>query len=414
MLELIAHLNLEILLTYSVLLISFAALLLGAAAGAVGSYFFVSRQALLSDAMAHATLPGLCLAFLLMSALGLDGRWLPGLMLGAALSSWLGVVLVNKMSQQPLFDQQSAIAVVLSVFFGFGIVLLTLIQALPSGARAGLEGYLLGSIIGMRPLDVLSLALLALVILLIISLNHRKFTLLTFDRSYAQALGLNFALYQGLLTFLILAIVVLGLRYVGAILVVAILIIPPASARLWVTSMTALVRLSALFGAIAALFGVLLSALIAGAPTGALIVLVNFSLFFFSLLFSRKSGIIRAMREKHSLAQRVHLRQGLLAMARSEAIYDALTCKILIKRGYMRKDGLATERGLHTARKAVLDEQRLAIARKILVSTEQASALNNLKPIESILTKDTIALIDQQLRKETEQKQAQEQVSIKG
>ncbi|MDH3265248.1 MAG: metal ABC transporter permease, partial [Paracoccaceae bacterium] len=82
-------------LGYNATLVAIGAALLGLAAGATGTFLFLRKRALLSDAISHATLPGIGLAFIVMTALGLDGRALPGLLLGSAISSGLGLLAVH-------------------------------------------------------------------------------------------------------------------------------------------------------------------------------------------------------------------------------------------------------------------------------------------------------------------------------
>ena len=120
-------------LGYNATLVALGATLLGIAAGVTGSFLFLRKRALVSDAVSHATLPGIGLAFIVMVGLGGDGRFLPGLMLGAALSSGFGLVLIAWMIRRTRLSEDAAIGAVLSVFFGAGIVLLTVIQSMTAG-----------------------------------------------------------------------------------------------------------------------------------------------------------------------------------------------------------------------------------------------------------------------------------------
>jgi manganese/zinc/iron transport system permease protein len=143
-------------LGYNAALVTIGAALLGAASGAAGTFLFLRKRALVSDAISHATLPGVALAFLVMVALGGDGRNLPGLLVGAGLSAGLGLLAVQWMTRRTRLAEDAAIGAVLSVFFGLGIVLLTVIQTLSSGRQAGLEEFLLGATAGMLFTDALA------------------------------------------------------------------------------------------------------------------------------------------------------------------------------------------------------------------------------------------------------------------
>ena len=158
-------------LGYNATLVTLGAALLGMAAGVGGTFLFLRKRALVSDAISHATLPGVGIAFIVMVAFGLEGRNLIGLLTGAALSAGVGLLIVSWLSTRTRLAEDAAIGAVLSVFFGFGIVLLTVIQSMTAGRQAGLEGFLLGSTAGMLRSDATVIALsaaltLALVLLL--------------------------------------------------------------------------------------------------------------------------------------------------------------------------------------------------------------------------------------------------------
>src|SRR6056297_2190863 len=139
-------------------LVALGAALLGAAAGGAGAFIFLRKRALVSDAVAHATLPGVALAFIVMVALGGDGRSLAGLLLGSAITAGIGLVTIQWIVARTRLTEDAAIGAVLGVFFGIGIVLLTVIQTMSSGRQAGLEDFLLGSTAGMLRQDALVIA----------------------------------------------------------------------------------------------------------------------------------------------------------------------------------------------------------------------------------------------------------------
>lgn len=128
---------------YNATLVTLGAAALGLATGAVGSFLFLRRRSLVPDAMAHATLPGVGIAFLVMVAMGGEGRFLPGLLLGAGCTSLLGLWVLQGLVRGTRLPEDAAIGAVLSVFYGAGIVLLTYIQGLGAGRQAGLEGFCL-------------------------------------------------------------------------------------------------------------------------------------------------------------------------------------------------------------------------------------------------------------------------------
>ena len=134
---------------YNASVVIVGAALLGTAAGAAGTFLFLRKRALVSDAVAHATLPGIAIGFMVMVALGGDGRDLLGLLLGSAVTATLGFLAVDLLVRHTRLAEDAAIGAVLSVTFGFGIVCLTIIQSMTVGRQAGLESFLLGSTAGM-------------------------------------------------------------------------------------------------------------------------------------------------------------------------------------------------------------------------------------------------------------------------
>ncbi|CAA9356128.1 MAG: Mn-Zn_transporter_SitC, partial [uncultured Microvirga sp.] len=163
---------------YNSALVGIGAALLGASAGAVGTFVYLRKRSLVSDAISHATLPGLVLAFIIMALTTGNGRFLPGLMLGSAVSAGLGLLTVDWMTRRTRLGEDAAIGAVLSVFFGLGIVLLTVVQSLDVGRQAGLSGYLLGSTAGMLRSEAETIALAGFGVAVAVFVLRRPFSLI--------------------------------------------------------------------------------------------------------------------------------------------------------------------------------------------------------------------------------------------
>ncbi len=381
-------------LGYNATLVAVGATLLGVAAGVTGTFLFLRKRALVSDAVSHATLPGVCLAFILMVALGGDGRNLPGLLVGSALSAGVGLWCLNWLTRRTRLAEDAAIGAVLSVFFGFGVVLLTVIQTMGSGRQAGLEGFLLGSTAGMLMADALVIAAGGAVTLALILMLRRPMTLVAFDPEYAAARGLPVDRVDMAMMGLVMAVTVVGLKIVGLILIVALLIIPAVTARFWTERSDHVVFLAGLVGGLSAYLGAAISASAPNLPTGPIIVLVSFALFALSLLLAPGRGVMAAVLRHRSYQRRVHLRQGLLALAQQQPIYEKLTLRLLSRAGFVRPDGVATETGRARAAKALRDESRWEIVRADQAFEATAALYDGLREIETILTRDQIADID--------------------
>ncbi|MCU0912104.1 MAG: metal ABC transporter permease [Rhodobacteraceae bacterium] len=384
-------------LGYNATLVTLGATLLGITAGATGTFLFLRKRALLSDAISHATLTGIGLAFLAMTALGLDGRNLAGLLVGSALSAGAGLMAVHWMTTRTRLPEDAAIGAVLSVFFGAGIVLLTVIQTLDTGRQAGLESFLLGATAGMLRAEAWLIAAGGAAALALTVLLRRPMTLVAFDPGYAQARGVNLRAVDLATMGLALAVTLIGLKVVGLILIVALLIIPPAAARFWTDRSGAMAALAGAMGGAAGYVGTAVSASAPALPTGPIVVLAAAALFVLSLLAAPRRGLLAGALRHVAHRRDVHLRQGLLALAQGLPVYESYTQRLLVRAGLARPDGVPTDAGRAAAARALRDEARWALARTGQGNEAAASLYDGLRPISSVLTEDEIAALDARL-----------------
>ncbi|WP_404456298.1 metal ABC transporter permease [Oceanobacillus kapialis] len=263
-------------------------LLLGFASGVIGSFVLLKKQSLISDAMAHAALPGVCIMFILFEV-----KAIPVLLIGAAITSLLATQAIQLIIKKTRIKTDAAIGITLSVFFGFGIVLLTYIQQNFSGNQAGLDSFIFGQAASLVRSDVQIITIGAFVLVFITALFFKEFKLTIFDPQFARGIGLPVTFLNGLLLFLVVAIVVIGIQMVGVILIAALLIIPPLAARYWTEKLGVMAILAGVFGAFSGVIGTVFSTSIANLPTGPLIVLSASVIFFISLLFGTKNGLAR-------------------------------------------------------------------------------------------------------------------------
>ncbi len=390
---------LSLSLGYNATLVTLGSSLLGAAAGMAGTFLYLSNKALISDAISHATLPGLGLAFLMARGFGWDERQLAILLTGSAASAALGLYFVTLLTQKTRLTQDTAIGCVLSVFFAFGVVLLTIIQTVPGGRKAGLESFLLGSTAGMLYSDALLILILSLFTTLLLLVFLRPIKLITFDASYGETLGFSSRRVEILVLFVALAVTVLGMKIVGLILIVALLIIPAVSARFWSEKVDVIFLISAGFGMISGYIGSTISAISPSLPTGPIIVLCSFGVFLTSFIFAPQRGILAVALNHHRFQKTVHLTQGLLLVAQGQSIYEPKTHRLLRRLGYVRADGVATEVGNSMAAKTLLNERRWSHWNKLVRDSDQFDdqTVFSLMDIEKKLTQDQINMIDQGL-----------------
>lgn len=292
------------------------ATLLGMAAGLVGSFTLLRKRALMGDALSHATLPGIGIAFIFGNAMGLGEKSLPLLLAGATISGVLGVLAILFLRRFTRIKEDTALGVVLGVFFGGGVAILGIVQQLGSGASAGLQSFIYGKAASMVPEDVELIAVACAISIVAAVLLFKEFRLLCFDPTYAAGqgwpvLGLDIAMMA-----LVVTVTVVGLQAVGLILVIALLIIPAAAARFWTERMVAMIWIAAALGAASAMLGAGVSAMFPKLPSGAMIVIVATVVFGLSMILGPARGVLpRALR--HWNLQRKVGRQNLL-----RAIYE--------------------------------------------------------------------------------------------
>lgn len=384
-------------LGYNTSLVTLGTMLLGAGAGMIGTFILLRKRSLVSDAVSHATLPGLALAFIIVGLIQGDGRWLPALLAGAAVSAAVGLWAVQVISERTRLGEDAAIGAVLSTFFAFGVVLITVIQTMQVSGQAGLTSYLVGATAGMVAAEAQLIALCALGVLLAIVVLRRDFLMVCFDADFARTQGIATGRIDLTMLMLLMVVVVIGLKVTGLILIVALTIIPPVTARFWSDRPMRMVILAALLGALAGYLGVTLSSVTEGLPTGPLIVLAAFALFLVSFLFSPQRGVLASLLAFQRFRRRVHLRQGLLAVARDEPIFDNLTLKILQRQGYLRRDGVATPPGRAAARDAEHEERLWALYRERHPEDALQQEHSGLTPIVNVLSPDAIMALEAEL-----------------
>lgn len=262
-------------------------LLLGFASGMIGSFVLLKKQSLISDAMAHAALPGVCIAFIIFQE-----KSMPLLLTGAAITSLLATQGIQVIIKHSRIKTDAAIGIIISVFFGFGIVLLTYIQQNSTGNQAGLNSFIFGQAASLVKSDVQLIAISSLLLIIVTTFCFKEFKISIFDPSFARGIGISVSLYNGVLLALIVGIVVIGIQMVGVVLIAALLITPPLAARYWTENLSVMAWLAGIFGGISGMVGASMSTIIGDLPTGPMIVLSASLIFFISLLFGKRKGIL--------------------------------------------------------------------------------------------------------------------------
>lgn len=262
-------------------------MVLGIAAGTIGCLAYWKKQSLMSDSLAHASLPGVIIAYLLFAE-----KDLYILIAGAAVSALLGAAFIQGIRQTTKITEDTAMGMILSVFYGLGIMLLTIVNRSAGGNQAGLDSFIYGQAAAMVRSDVWTMIILALAAIFFVVIAFKEWKLYLFDPAFAKGIGLSLKGMNILYTLALVTTIVIGIQAVGVILISALLIIPPLSARYWTHSFGAMLFLSALFGGMAGATGTAVSTLGSGWPTGPFIVIFASGFFAVSLVFGKQKGIL--------------------------------------------------------------------------------------------------------------------------
>ena len=355
----------------SVRYVALGSVLLTASSAVVGTFTFLKKKALVGDAIAHAVLPGICLAFII------SGSKNPVFLItGALITGWISLVLIDFITAKSKIKEDTAIALILATFFGVGVFLLTMIQKSGNAAQSGLNSFLFGKAASLVGSDLITFSVVAIILLITVLIFFKEFTIIAFDSAYAKALGLPVKKIEYLLTTLTVLAVVIGIQSVGVVLMAAMLITPAAAARYWTHKIKFMILLAAILGGFSGLTGAYISFTAPSMPTGPWIVVVISTIAFFSFFFAPHKGIFYRLIRNYRFKTRM-LKENILKVfyqigERKNKIHTPLSTeeiltwrnfepeilqkglRLLIRDGYLEKD---TE-GFHLTGEGIEKGQR--------------------------------------------------------
>ncbi len=277
----------ELIFDYTLRNVALGSAMLGIVSGFLGTIVVLKKQSLLGDAMSHAALPGIALAFIVFGTKNISV-----LLLGAGITAFIATGLIYLTTKNSKIKFDSSLAIWLSTFFGLGLVLLTIIQRYPNAQQAGLDKFLFGQAAALTQSDVTTMFILGAVSISVVILFWKEIKILIFDPGFGTSLGLKLRFMETVVIALIIVAILIGLQTVGVVLMSSMLIAPAVAARQWTDRLSTMVMLSAFFGIIAGICGSVFSSKIAKMPTGpAIIVSISF-IVLISVLFSHKYGLI--------------------------------------------------------------------------------------------------------------------------
>ena len=274
-------------LPYNTLVVAAGVAAVGCAAGVIGTFGVLRKRALVGDAAAHATLVGVASALLLTGQ-----RDLAVLLVGGLTSAMVAIVLLVLIRKFTRTRDDAAIAIVLSVTFGLGITLISGMVSRGIPGSGGLERFLLGHTASLTAHDAILLGAVSATSVLCIVVGLKEATMVAFDRDFAAAAGWPAATIDFVLIALVAVMVVVGLPAAGAVLVTALVVIPPAVARQWTERIVPMLVIAGTVGLVSALLGVAISSVAVQIPTGPVVVLVATSFLIFSVFLAPCRGIV--------------------------------------------------------------------------------------------------------------------------
>ncbi len=371
---------LELLTDHTVQNVMVAAVFLGITAGVLGSFAVLRQQSLLGDTLAHAALPGVCLGFMIAG-----GRELGAILGGALMTAIAAALLMLLLTRRSRLKTDAALGVALSFSFAVGVVLLTHIQGTPNASQGGLDSFLFGQAAATLRSDLWVMGAIMIAALALVGVFWKEFKLVTFDPSFAGAIGLPVVLLDVALTTMIALAVVIGLQMVGVVLMASMVIAPAVAARQWVNRLEHMVLLAAAVGVVAGVAGALASALGRNLATGPLIVLAASAIVLVSILAAPGRGVLweqlkrwrdrRALRGRQVLATLYELAAHhrdprfpaeIGALDAYHGLHTQTALERLERQGLVRRASHMPDEDLHWT----LTDRGHAAARRVLADVE--------------------------------------------
>lgn len=332
----------------------FGFLLISASAAVTGSFLYFRKSVLIGDAIAHALLPGICLGFMVSNS---KNPLL--LIIGAVLTGWVAILTVNWIVKQTKLQEDSAIAIALSIYFAIGVVLLTHIQQQEYATQSGIENFLFGKAASLTLQDVISFSALSLLILGLIFLFFKELTLTSFDPQFARTIGFPVKGMDFLLSILTVLAIVAGIQAIGVVLMAAMLITPTATARMWSSKLVPVMLIALGISSVATFLATFISYTQPNMPTGPWTVIFLAVITLASVIFAPGRGLLAKRKRKIKIHSKI-LRENILKTfyhigERRRAFFNPVTVNdIQAVRLY---PGRRLRKALHTLRELGYVEQ---------------------------------------------------------
>ncbi|MDO5721311.1 MAG: metal ABC transporter permease [Actinomycetaceae bacterium] len=284
----------DILANYTFRTMFIGATLIGAISGALGCFLYLRKQSLISDVIGHSAVAGVMVSFIFATAvLGVNGRSMLVLTIGAIISSTLAVLAANWISRDSRIGIDAAMAICLSIFYGAGTVLMRIITHSSLPGRGGIDKYMFGNAAALVTEDLYTIAGFGGAAVLVMLVMWKEFKVFTFDPVLATMQGFSPRILIPVMMASATVAVVIGVKAVGLILMIAFAIMPAASARQWTKRLSTMVALAAAMGGFAGAIGSIMAVNAGRVPTGPVVVFVLFTIFIFSMIAAPQRSVLR-------------------------------------------------------------------------------------------------------------------------
>lgn len=333
---------------YVFILVMVGAALLGLLSGSFGVIAVLRKESLMSEGIAHATLPGVLIAFMIFKK-----KILIILLLGAVISGAIMILIFRLIKKYTKLKKTTILATLLAGFFGFGQVLISIINDKGMGARSGLEEYIFGQLAYISKADVYTILGVGIVVFILLILFKKEIVLQTFDPVFFASLGHKNIGIDILISLILIVCTVFGIQAVGIIPVCALLVIPAFVSRQWSSRYTVNFIIAGIIGMMSGVIGSIISHYAVNFPPGPAIVIFLAGLGIISMLFSPKQGIAVQGILNGLNKQFIKKYHYLIHVYSTNEVYDIdlNTKKLLLKKKYINEDGSLTDLGMKKADK---------------------------------------------------------------
>lgn len=278
----------DVLTSYSFYIVAFGTVILSFASGIIGTVSVIKGQSLIGDAVGHATFPGVILAFMMLGVMETYT-----LAAGAVVLGIIAFLTIQMISDHSKITLDSALALILSSFFGLGMALKSFVQGNPDyGSTQGIDNFIFGQAAYMLRSDVYLIIGASAVSIILFIILYPQIRIYIFDPVYSNAVGISSRWMNFTILSMTILLIAVGLKAVGAILIVNLLVAPAVIGSLWSNRFSIVLIIAGCSGAVSAFLGTYISTVMTGIATGPAIILALSVLVIFSIFFGRR-GLIR-------------------------------------------------------------------------------------------------------------------------